>query len=145
LIGFSDQVAIPGQPAPSFDPVAKTCSNVSCHMVPAGTFSYWFPGGDGEEMLNTVPTGGSPATTPSWESTGESCDACHGNPPRNASWHGGYHANQGPAGAYNQCQFCHPDATSTNGVATAITNPALHRNGIIEVTASFRSRCMGCH
>jgi cytochrome c len=45
----------------------------------------------------------------------------------------------------NQCQFCHPDATGTNGQGTAITNPALHGNGVYNVQASFTSACFGCH
>lgn len=135
----------PGQPAPAFDGASKTCANVACHGVQPGTFSYYYPGGDGEPELVTVGYGGAPRPTPSWLATGLGCDACHGNPPRNGTWHGGYHAGQGPTGAANQCQFCHPDATSTAGVGTAITNPALHGNRVVEVTARFRSSCFGCH
>jgi hypothetical protein len=140
-----------GQPAPTFDATAKTCSNVGCHSVAAGTFSYYFSvGGDGEPELYTVTYGGGAAqTTPSWYSTGAGCAACHGNPPRNGSsgsnaWHSGYHVG-GPTDASNQCQFCHPDATGSNGVGTAITNPSLHGNGIVNVQANFRSSCFNCH
>jgi hypothetical protein len=141
----------PGQPRPAFNATTKTCSNVACHGVPAGTFSYYFPGGDGEPVLNTVNYGG-PATqvTPAWNSTGTTCSGCHPNPPRNGSdgsnvWHSGYHGGQGPTGAYNQCQFCHPDATGSNGAGTAITNPTLHGNGTANVQARFTSACFGCH
>jgi hypothetical protein len=141
-----------GYPAPTFDATAKTCSNVACHTVPPGTFSYYFPGGDGEPVLNTVSYGGgAPRPTPSWYATGAiGCTACHDNPPRNGStgsnaWHSGYHGNQGPTGAYNQCQFCHPDATGAGGVGTAITNAALHGNGVANVQARFTSACFGCH
>jgi hypothetical protein len=138
-----------GAPLPSFDATAKTCSNIACHGVPAGTFSYYFIGGDGEAVLNTVSYGGSMVSTPSWYATGLGCAACHGNPPRNGSngsnvWHSGLHAG-GPTAAPNQCQFCHPDATGSNGVGTAITNPALHGNGVVNVQATFRSSCFGCH
>jgi hypothetical protein len=140
-----------GIPAPTFDATAQTCSNVACHTVPPGSFSYYFPGGDGEPVLNTVSYGGgAPRPTPGWYTTGASCAACHDNPPRNGStgsnvWHSGYHANQGPTGAANQCQFCHPDATGSGGVGTAITNSALHANGVANVQATFRSSCFGCH
>lgn len=135
-------------PAPSFDAVGKTCSNVACHSVTAGTFSYYFPGGDGEPVLNTVSYGGTTGSgLPYWYAAGGtgSCDACHGNPPRNYTWHSGYHGGQGPTGARNQCQFCHPDASGSNGVGTTITNASLHRNGSLNVQASFTSQCFGCH
>jgi predicted CxxxxCH...CXXCH cytochrome family protein len=141
----------PGYPAPSFDATTKTCSNIGCHSVPAGTFSYYFPDGTGEAALNTVTYGGgAPHNTPSWYATGLGCTACHDNPPRNGSsgsnvWHSGYHGGQGPTGARNQCQFCHPDATGINGAGTAITNAALHGNGVVNVQASFSSTCFGCH
>lgn len=145
-----------GWPAPSFDATTKTCTNVACHSVPNGTFSYYFPGGDGEPTVNVVTYGSSPATagatSPAWNSptSSGSCDGCHGNPPRNGSsgsnvWHSGYHGGQGPTGPYNQCQFCHPDATGTNGAGTAITNAALHPDGIVQVQARFTSSCFGCH
>lgn len=140
-----------GFPAPAFNATAKTCSNVACHTVPPGTFSYYFPGGDGEPVLNTVNYGGgAPRPTPSWYATGAACAACHDNPPRNGSdgsnaWHSGYHGNQGPTGAYNQCQFCHPDATGSGGVGTAITNASLHANGTANVQARFTTACFGCH
>lgn len=139
----------PGNPLPSFDATAKTCSNIACHGVPAGTFSYYFPGGDGEPALNTVTYGGTMAPTPSWYATGLGCSACHGNPPRYGSsgsnvWHSGYHAGT-PTTASNQCQFCHPDATGSNGIGTAITNTSLHANGVVNVQARFTSSCFGCH
>lgn len=139
--------AIAGQPAPVFDPATKTCANVGCHGVAPGTFTYYFPDGSGELALQTVAYGSAPVATPSWlgTGTGAGCAGCHGNPPRNGAWHGGYHANQGPTGAANQCQFCHPDATSVNGVGTAITNASLHGNGQVNVQARFRSSCFGCH
>ena len=142
-----------GQPAPSFDAAAKTCSNVACHAVGSGTFSFYFPGGDGEPYLETVNYGGTAAaTTPDWYSTGGSgsCSGCHGNPPGAPGggkyvWHSGFHGGQGPTGTRNQCQFCHPDATGSNGVGTAITNGSLHRNGAVNVQATFTSSCFGCH
>jgi hypothetical protein len=140
-------------PAPTFDAAAKTCSNVACHTVPAGTYSYYFPDGSGDPQLNTVKYGGGPPRpTPSWYTTGAAaCTACHDDPPRNGSdgsnvWHSGLHGNQGPTGARNQCQFCHPDASSpNNGIGDTITNAALHANGTVNVQATFTSSCFGCH
>lgn len=139
-----------GYPAPTFDAGLKTCTNVACHTVKAGTFSYYFPGGDGEPVLNTVNYGGgAPRPTPSWYATGAiGCTACHDDPPRNYTWHSGYHGNQGPTGAYNQCQLCHPDASSpNNGIGDTInaTNAALHANGAVDVQAAFKSACFNCH
>lgn len=136
---------MPGQPAPAFDVGAKTCANAACHGVRPGTFSYWFPDGTGEPALNTVAYGSAPKPTPAWPTTGIACHACHENPPRDGVWHTGYHANQGPSSAYNQCQFCHPDAAGANGVGTTVTDAALHGNGVVEVQARFASRCFTCH
>jgi hypothetical protein len=134
----------PGNPLPSFDATSKSCSNIACHGMYSGTFSYYFPGGDGEPEFKTVSYAGSGGSTPSWDATGLGCAACHGNPPRNGAWHSGYHAG-GPTAAPNQCQFCHSDATGSSGLGTAITNPALHANGTVEVQARFTSSCFGCH
>lgn len=136
-----------GLPTPTFDAVAKSCSNVACHTVAPGTFSYWFQGGDGELQLITVSYGGGGRQTPSWYSTGAAtCTACHDDPPETGVWHSGYHTGQGPTAAANQCQFCHPDASSPgNAIGDTITNPALHRNGTVEVQPTFTSRCFNCH
>ena len=141
-----------GKPAPTFDATAKTCSNIACHGVAPATYSYYIIDGTGEPVLTTVNViGNSAGITPSWYSTGAAaCGACHGNPPRNGTdgsnvWHSGFHGGQGPTGAYNQCQFCHPDATGSGGQGTAITNPSLHANGTINVQATFTSKCFSCH
>lgn len=158
----------PPAPRPYFDASSKTCSNVACHMVPAGSYSYWFPGGDGEPAYNTVTYGStSPQPTPSWYTTGGAgCIGCHGNPPVNYSWHGSH-------GGGNQCELCHSDATSNGTTATGLfqgwcstravnygfvvgqpgtPQPAnsvrcstLHANGSLNVTARFESSCFGCH
>jgi len=143
----------PGLPTPTFDATAKTCSNIACHAIKQGTFNYYFPDGAGDPQLNTVTYGGAaPKTTPSWYATGAiGCAACHDDPPRNGSngsnvWHSGQHGNQGPTGAYNQCQFCHPDASSPgNNIGDTITNATLHANGTVNVQATFRSACFNCH
>lgn len=142
-----------GLPAPTFDATAKTCSNVACHSVPAGTWQYYvWDWGLDQPVLTTVTVYGNPAgVTSSWYSTGAAaCGGCHGNPPRNGTsgsnvWHSGNHANQGPSGAANQCQFCHPDAFGVNGAGTTITNATLHANGVYNVQANFTSACFTCH
>lgn len=123
----------------------KTCSNIACHGISAGTFSYYFQGGDGEPELKTITYDGSVSDTPVWNSTGTGCATCHGNPPNSYAWHSGYHGNQNPTTALNQCQYCHPDATGTNGQGTAITNPLMHGDKVINVQARFKSSCFGCH
>jgi predicted CxxxxCH...CXXCH cytochrome family protein len=138
-----------GQPAPTFDATSKTCSNVACHTVAAGTFTYsaWDWGLD-QPVDVTISYGGSSARqTPSWYTTGAAtCTACHDDPPRNYVWHSGNHGGQGPTGDRNQCQFCHPDASSPgNGIGDTITNPSLHANGVVNVQANFTSACFGCH
>jgi len=140
-----------GMPAPVFNEANATCSNIACHSMPAGlTFSYYFPDGTGQPVLNTVNIVSNPsAATPNWNTTGAGCAACHGNPPVNGSsgsnlWHSGQHAT-GIPGA-NECQFCHPDASSPgNGIGDTITDPSLHANGAINVQATFKSACFSCH
>lgn len=131
-----------GQPSPFFDSTAKSCSNISCHGVYSGTFSYYFWTGEDVE-LRTFSYTGNGGTTPSWYTTGAACSACHGNPPRPAGttpvWHSGSH------GGGNDCQLCHPDATGSGGVGTAITDPSLHANGTVNVQANFTSSCFNCH
>ena len=107
----------PSLPRPTFNAVDKTCSNVGCHSIPAGTFSYWMQGGDGEPVQNTVAYGGpSGGVSPSWYATGSAtCSACHSIPARLAdgtipAWHSGRHAFPfTPNG--NACQLCHPGVT----------------------------------
>jgi len=138
--------ANPNPPPPRYDYATQTCSNVACHGIPAGNFSYYFQGGDGSAELKTVLYGGY-VSTPPWYSTGQGCSACHGNPP-SPQTSGGWHYLQAPH-VRNQpnsqdCSFCHPDATGV-GTGTAVTNPALHRNGKVDVQAKWTHTCEGCH
>lgn len=130
-------------PLPSFNASTKTCSNVACHGVPAGTFSYYFPGNetdaDGYPIpeLKTVHYGGSmAASTPSWYATGVGCSACHGNPPANGSdgsnaWHSGFHANNQNVGAIppNACELCHNDPYKPFGTWVPIAFSAVGTDG----------------
>lgn len=140
-----------GMPAPAFDATTKTCSNIACHGMYSGTFSFFFQGGDGELELITVAYQGNGGSTPPWYSSGAGCTACHGNPPANApvfgvyTWHSGAHGNQARTGALNQCQLCHPDASGSDGLGTTITDRTRHANGSVDVLGRFTSACFGCH
>lgn len=132
---------------PSFDATAKTCSNVKCHGVPAGTFSYYFPGGDDADgdgypdaVLKTVHYGGgAPQPTPSWYSSGAGCTACHGNPPYpplpasdgSNIWHSGFHANNQNVGTIgpNACELCHNDTTKPYGTWVPVAFSAVGTDG----------------
>jgi hypothetical protein len=161
--------------AAAFDATAKTCSNIACHTVPPGTFTYYVYnwGSDTYDPV-TVPYGGeATGTQPYWYApAGLGCNACHGYPPKYNgvayTWHSGSHAYGTTNG--NTCQLCHPDvtgayvsggppsyaATSGGQIAScpdgtycaapgAITNASLHRNGTLDVTPNFTSACFGCH
>lgn len=109
---------------PSFNATTKTCSNIACHAISPGTFSYYFPGNETDAdgypipVLKTVHyprnTNG-PADTPSWYTTGVACTACHGQPPYPSTlegpdtWHSGSHANNQNVGPImpNACELCH--------------------------------------
>ena len=164
----------PGGQLPTFNATDKTCSNVACHGVPAGTFSYYFPGNEMDpdgypipELKTVAIYGNTGGTTPSWYATGSvACGACHGNPPRNGTdgsnaWHSGNHANNQNVGPIhpNACELCHnrlnpnntyspiaqSSGTGAATVGTAILIPALHGNGVYNVVAVFRSPCFNCH
>ncbi len=147
-----------GQPAPAFDAVNKTCSNVACHSVPAGTYTYWVYDWGSETLYPvSVPYGGGAAqTTPSWYTTGASaCTACHPLPANSYNWHSGYHA-------VNTCETCHQDATGFTAPGGVVTGaaivqtstcgpqrnqpcPSFHGNGVVDVTPNWGSSCYGCH
>lgn len=162
--------------SPVFDDVAKTCSNVGCHAVPAGTFSYQkWDWGIEDLVTYTVPYGGTAGggTADWYAAPGTSgCTVCHGYAPtyngRRYAWHTGQHGIN--VANTNTCQACHPDARgafvyggppsyvgTSGGMITScppgtyctapgvITNASLHRNGIVEVTPQWTSRCMNCH
>ena len=133
-------------------PGPGACSSLYCHGTYSGTFGYYFQGGDGTEVYNEVPYAGAGGTTPGWyTTTGLGCDACHGNPPtipnstQKYTWHSGMHANDFFFADGNQCQFCHPDVTGSNGVGTAITDTALHANGSVDVQPLWEAKCFYCH
>jgi len=135
---------VPAGPAPSWDRGTASCAATYCHGNYAGTFSYgvWDYGTD-SVVTKYVNYMGKKAT-PGWLDGPVTCGSCHGNPPAGTgTWHSGQHGYQ--ADGYNECQLCHPDATSVNGVGTAITSPAQHLNGIVEVTPRWQPKCFYCH
>ncbi len=132
-----------GLPTPSFDATAKSCSNVACHAVSPGTFSYYFPGDEVDADGYPIPVlktvnygGGTPSSTPNWYTTGQTCSACHGNPPANGSdgsnaWHSSYHANNQYVGPINPnaCELCHNDPTQPYGTWVPIALSAVGADG----------------
>jgi len=142
IFRFPAVAYIPNGPAPSLDAATHTCSNVACHMVPAGTYTYWFQGGDGEVYPEEVAYGG-PVTTPSWlEALRGACRACHASPPSPAAgaWHSPTH---GGGGINADCSLCHPNVTKVNG--ELVLSGTTHKDGVVNVTPRWKSRCFNCH
>ena len=140
--GIAGQVP-PGS-APSWNRTTAGCASTYCHGNYAGVFAYsaWDWGTDSAYTVYVNYVGN--RATPGWTSGPMTCGSCHGNPPGGTgTWHSGHHGNAGDG--YNECQLCHPDASSVGGVGQSITNPAQHVNGIVEVTPRWTSKCFGCH
>ena len=135
-------LATAGGATPTWNASAATCASTYCHGNYSGTFTYYYYPWDGPPELVEVPYAGSNAT-PSWTGGPTACGSCHAIRPATGVWHTPTHGN-GVAGA-NDCQTCHPDASSTNGLAPAITNRALHVNGTVEVSPQWWSACYFCH
>jgi len=135
LVAFGG-LAAAGPTAPSWNPTAATCAATYCHGNYSGDFAYTFYGDP-----RTASYAGKNATA-TWTSGPMTCGSCHGNPPtipgmsQSYVWHSGSH------GGGNNCDLCHPDANATG---TAITNLALHVNGVVDVQATFVTSCFGCH
>ena len=141
-IRFPAVAQIPGAPAPSFDTTAHTCSNVSCHSVPVGTYQYWKWIGEEEWVLTEVTYGG-PVTTPNYfEAVFKACRSCHASPPSPAAgaWHSPSH---GGGGVGVECSLCHPGVTKVDG--KLVISGTTHRNGTVDVAPKWRSTCFGCH
>jgi predicted CxxxxCH...CXXCH cytochrome family protein len=115
--------------APAWNRATGTCATTYCHGGYSGTYVYDFWG---PAELAYAGSNGSPK----WTDPPMTCTSCHGNPPANAAWHSSSH------GGGNNCDLCHPHVNATG---TAILNPALHINGIVEVKGAFKSSCFPCH
>jgi hypothetical protein len=170
-VSFDAAVAGPNA---AFDATSKNCSNIACHGVVSGTFTYSVWDWGIEDLVQvSVPYGGTSAGSVNWYAPpGQGCTTCHGYPPKYNgvayAWHGGTHGLNIPNG--NNCKLCHPDATGayvyggspsyvgTSGGLIAscppgtycsapgtITNPALHRNGVLDVSPVWTGKCFGCH
>jgi hypothetical protein len=129
---------------PTFDAGAKTCTNVACHTVAPGTFSYYFPGNETDADGYPIPVlktvhygGGAPPPTPSWYSTGAGCTACHGNPPYPSTlegpdtWHSSFHANNQNVGSINPnaCELCHNSTAVPYGTWVPVAFSAVGADG----------------
>jgi predicted CxxxxCH...CXXCH cytochrome family protein len=136
---------VPSGSTPSWSRATAGCSLTYCHGNYAGVYAYEvYDWGADVYITKYVNYTGNKAT-PIWTSGAMTCGSCHGNPPAGTgTWHSGLHGYYTTDG-YNECQLCHPDAYSVNGVGQSITNPAQHVNGIVEVTPKWNSKCFGCH
>jgi len=124
--------AVQGGAAPTWSRGSATCASTYCHGSYQGTFSFFFY--DSDYTVAYSSQGGRPV----WTGGAMACDSCHGNPPSNFPWHGQHNGG-------NDCALCHPDVTGASGRGTAITNPALHVNGVVDVLPKWRSSCFNCH
>ncbi|MBI5071128.1 MAG: CxxxxCH/CxxCH domain-containing protein [Deltaproteobacteria bacterium] len=116
--------------SPAWDRATATCSSTYCHGGYSGVYTVFFFDADYQH-----PYAGTNAS-PSWTSgTPMTCTSCHLNPPPTGAYHAGH-------GGGTSCNLCHPHVNATG---TAITNTALHVNGIIEVTAAWDPSCFNCH
>jgi predicted CxxxxCH...CXXCH cytochrome family protein len=135
--------AVAGGAVPQWNRSAGTCASTYCHGNYAGTYAYDVWDWGAEELVPMTASYAGNRATPGWTGGPVTCGSCHGNPPAAAGvWHTPYH---GSSQAHRECQACHPDAVGANGVGTAITNPSLHINGVVNVTPQWSSACIGCH
>ncbi len=100
----------------TFDPVAKTCSNVMCH----GSFTFRGVQGSGAKVGWT----GSALMT---------CDSCHAMPP---TGHPAMATGATPA----SCNACHSGTVKPDGSINV--SGGAHLNGMAEIAANS---CMECH
>jgi predicted CxxxxCH...CXXCH cytochrome family protein len=105
---------------PAWDRSTATCSSTYCHGATLA---------------------GGTNTAPIWttvDGTQAACGTCHGIPP--AVWGHEYP----PIHGNNACTFCHYDVANDRG--TAITNPSLHVNGVVDVkNRDTDPDCTSCH
>jgi hypothetical protein len=142
LFRWSPKAYIPGGPPPTLDAATHTCSTVACHMVPVGTYQYWKLVGDDEWLLYEATYGGPVRTAPWGEALRGACRACHASPPSPAAgaWHSPTH---GGGGINAECSLCHPNVSKVNG--ELVISGQGHKNGVVDVTPQWKSRCFGCH
>ena len=106
----TDPVALAAIGNPTWERTAQTCATAYCHGNYSGTFTYFFPGGDGTLQEKTVAYAGTPAQ-PAWTSGSAPCGSCHAVPPQNGIWHTNH---------IGGCNLCHEDAL---GIAGSTTDP----------------------
>ena len=135
---------LPGGLAPVFMPsgswsspktnAAASCSNIACHSIPAGVFTYYIYDWDADEVVPiSYNYGGMSGATALWQDKADTnCKSCHNIPPYSKNvWHSGSHGMQYMVGA-NYCETCHPDAKSSVApdgktiVSNYLTAPSQH-------------------
>jgi predicted CxxxxCH...CXXCH cytochrome family protein len=100
-------IASQGLLRPTWDAGTATCSTTYCH---------------GASLV------GGTNRTPNWtkvDGTQAACGTCHGIPPA------GVYGHNFPLYGHDKCTWCHYDVANADG--TAITNPAAHINGVVDV------------
>jgi hypothetical protein len=123
---------------PGWSRASATCSTSSCHGGYSGTFTYLFDDGSGTPVPKVFAYAGK-AARPTWtqvDGTQGACGTCHGAPPRGPVWHSGAH------GGGNGCDLCHPGVKPDG---SGFVDASRHVDGIVDVTAQFKSACFGCH
>ena len=154
---------LPGGPNPVFMPsgswsspktnAAASCSNIACHSIPAGVFTYYiYDWGADEVVPISYNYGGMSGATALWQDKPDTnCKSCHNIPPYSKNvWHSGSHGMQYMIGS-NNCETCHPDAKSSVApdgktiLSNYLTAPSQHANGTLDVVAKFTSKCFYCH
>ena len=105
------------QAGATFDPVSKTCSNVSCH----GNFQIGAVAGT--------------RAAPLWnDTTPLVCGSCHAMPPAG-------HPRMGGPNDAASCASCHADTVNTDGSINLAFGA--HMNGLADVTGGDCSACHG--
>ena len=116
IVDFSQNPPV-HQDGATFDPVSKTCSNVSCH----GNFA----------MGAVVGT----RAAPIWnDTTALTCGSCHGMPPAG-------HPGTGGVNDAASCANCHSDTVNADGSINLAFGA--HMNGLADVTGGDCSSCHG--
>ena len=116
IVDFSQNPSV-HQAGATFDPVSKTCSNVSCH----GNFQMGAVAGT--------------RAAPLWnDTTPLDCGSCHAMPPAG-------HPRMGGLASAASCASCHADTVNADGSINLAFGA--HMNGLAEVTGGDCSACHG--
>ncbi|MFT3916401.1 MAG: CxxxxCH/CxxCH domain-containing protein [Anaeromyxobacteraceae bacterium] len=138
-VSFPKTWTLQGPVAASWTRGTASCASTYCHGNYQGTYQWTTP----DDVTHTLDYTGKGATA-IWTGETITCSSCHGAPTFNGAWHSGAH---GSLGTQNDCSLCHSDAAGTvAGGNVRLTNPALHANGNVDITANkAAAACRSCH